>query len=136
MNGGKRVLLFEDDVVVQKLLVKLCGRIGVQMDVAGDAAAIENMLAGADAYDMFFVDLVLPGISGWEILQKLKSGRSAGKPIVILTGAVLSEAEKAKIQAETGSIAAIMEKDSFSIAAFEALMERHLLAGERGKESV
>ena len=63
MNNGKRILLVEDDHVIQKLITKLCARRGVQVTVADNHNDINQALEKATDFSMFFIDLIFNEIS-------------------------------------------------------------------------
>ncbi len=89
---GHTVLVCDDSRSVRKMMeieLRLLG-IGVHMATTGEQAL---ELAGANLYDVIFMDLVLPGMDGYKVCKSLrKSGKSAGSgknrrtPIIMLTG--------------------------------------------------
>lgn len=120
----KHVLLVEDDDIIQKLISVLCGRRGILVTAIDSVQDIERAIADAAKYDLFLLDLILPEITGWDIAQKIRARpEAAGKPILILTGAVLSEQEKEKILQYSD---AVVEKKSFSLPLFEELLNKYL----------
>ena len=124
MNNGKRILLVEDDHVIQKLITKLCARRGVQVTVADNHNDINQALEKATDFSMFFIDLILPEITGWEVLQKIKSNPALNnKPTIVLTGAILSQHEKDKILKQAS---AVIEKKSFSLPLFDEILTKIL----------
>ncbi len=124
MYQGKRILLIEDDEIVQKLIAKLCARHGIQTTVADSQASITRALADASNCDMIFVDLILPEITGWEALELIKNNPGCrGRPVVVLTGAVLSRREKDNILKQA---AAIMEKKFFTLKLFDEILHKYL----------
>jgi len=78
-----RLLLVEDDTLLGDGLHGLLKQEGYAVDWVQDGQEAEEMLE-ADPYDVLLLDLGLPGQSGLEVLQKL---RSLGKdlPVLILT---------------------------------------------------
>ena len=111
MATEHNALLIDDDEVVQKLFTKIGARYGITMTVAASLEQIKTALENASSFNIFFVDLILPEITGWEIMKRLKSHpETAGKPVVVLTGAVLSVDEKKNILEQAN---AIFEKKSF-----------------------
>jgi CheY-like chemotaxis protein len=80
-----RVLVVEDDHVIRELLVvnlKMEGHETVTAVDGGEAlAAVE-----ARAPDVILLDMMMPGIDGWEVAGRLKGDdRTRGIPIVALS---------------------------------------------------
>ena len=82
-----RVLVADDDRQLQLLLNVLLTRAGFEVEFASDGnEALQKSLA--DSYDAIMLDLILPNISGIEILSKLQKEKPDSlKKIIIITGA-------------------------------------------------
>jgi len=78
-----RILLVEDEKKVADIIVRGLKAERFAVDVANDGASGWE-LAGAYDYDLVILDLMLPGLSGSEILQKIRV-RNQLVPIIILT---------------------------------------------------
>ncbi|WP_218280312.1 response regulator [Verrucomicrobium spinosum] len=77
-----RVLVVEDDPDLRRSLVATLREENYAVDAAGDGAegfqrALEN------EYDVIVLDVMLPGLSGWEFLQKLRPTKTS--PVLMLT---------------------------------------------------
>jgi CheY-like chemotaxis protein len=79
-----RILLIDDNTIVRDMLVDLVGSLGYRAD---SAASGEEALALFDRrrYGMVLTDLLMPGMSGWDVLAALRQ-RDAHIPVVIVTG--------------------------------------------------
>lgn len=78
-----RVLLVEDEVSLASAIGKIFEKNKILVDVVNDG--IEGkLLSDNDVYDVIVLDIMLPGMSGLEILQHI---RSQGKnvPVLLLT---------------------------------------------------
>ena len=78
-----RVLLVEDDEMIGKGLVQALGDAGIALDWAKNGADGEAALA-ATAYSVALLDLMLPELSGMELLKKLRQ-RRAQVPVIIIS---------------------------------------------------
>ena len=78
-----RILLVEDDTGLQTSLSGILRDAGYAVDVSGDG--IEGLFFGEEyAIDLAIIDLGLPGLSGLELIRKLRE-RDRRFPILILT---------------------------------------------------
>ena len=84
-GGRARVLVIEDDPSSVRLLQAYLGESGYDVTVAPNGErGLE--LALADAPAAILLDILLPGIDGWEVLRRLKQDPSVRDvPVVIVT---------------------------------------------------
>lgn len=83
---GRRVLAVDDDAPIRELYQQMISRIGVDADiVASGRDAIEALKTRR--YDVALLDLNLPRLSGWEVLDFLRT-REQARPrhLFIVTG--------------------------------------------------
>jgi CheY-like chemotaxis protein len=74
----------DDNTIVRDMLVDLVGSLGYHADAAvGGEEALDLFDRGR--YDVVLTDLVMPGMSGWEVLAALRQ-RDPHIPVVIVTG--------------------------------------------------
>jgi adenylate cyclase len=79
-----RILVAEDDVVNRQLLADILIDEGHAVEVAGDGIAALARAENAD-FDLLLLDLGLPKISGFEVLERLQA--SGWKtPVIVVTG--------------------------------------------------
>jgi len=84
VNPEPRVLLVDDNTIVRDMLVDLVGSLGYHADAAaGGEEALDLFDRGR--YGIVLTDLVMPGMSGWEVLAALRQ-RDPHIPVVIVTG--------------------------------------------------
>jgi CheY-like chemotaxis protein len=83
---GRRLLVADDDAPIRDLYVQVAGRIGVEVDVvASGRDAIEAFKSRR--YDLALMDLNMPRLSGWEVLDFLRSRYQVRpKRLFIVTG--------------------------------------------------
>jgi two-component system, OmpR family, response regulator len=77
-----KLLLVEDDPSVASQLVRGLGNAGFQVELVRDGALAREALASAPL-DLMILDLMLPGMSGFQLLEALQ-GRPH-PPIIVLT---------------------------------------------------
>ena len=78
-----RILVVEDEIKTAKFLKKGLTEAAFVIDVAGDG--LEGLhLAQEIEFDLIILDVMLPGLDGWQVLARLReAGRSA--PVLFLT---------------------------------------------------
>ena len=92
-----RVLVVDDDPAALALVEAALVPEGFTVECVGSGRqAIE--LGQANRFDLVICDLVMPEVSGFEVVTALKGGgRSTATPILILTGQTLTEADRARL---------------------------------------
>jgi len=75
-----KILVIEDEVKTAKFLKKGLAEAGYAVDVAKDGLDGLN-LALEVAYDLIVLDVMLPGLEGWQVLARL---RAAGRKTLVL----------------------------------------------------
>jgi two-component system, chemotaxis family, CheB/CheR fusion protein len=79
-----RILLIEDHGSTAQVLVRMLERRGYRPRHAGDATAALAAI-GEEEFDLVISDLGLPGMTGWELLDKLRAVRPT-IPAIALSG--------------------------------------------------
>lgn len=79
-----RVLIVDDDEAVQTMLYKVIRSNGLQAEVASSGEMALSMASGK-SYDLILLDVNMPGMDGFEVVQKLRS-RGLQMPIIIVSG--------------------------------------------------
>jgi len=100
----KNLLIIEDDDNSRKAIVKLIGNGDVKCFEAGSAyEAIEQY--SKQTFDCIVLDIGLPDINGFELIQKLEADQSQTlPPIIIYTGRELTKEENEELQNYADSI--------------------------------
>ncbi len=88
---AERLLIVEDEDTLCESLQRVFIKEGYEVDIA-DSAESAFKLLDAQAYDLIITDIILPGISGIELLSKYRKTNPAQKVIVITAYASLTTA--------------------------------------------
>ncbi len=79
-----RALLVDDDHELARLLREYLGPHGVSVDHIDDGTEAADKISGAaDPYDIVLLDVMLPGVDGFEVCRRIRAGNDV--PIVMLT---------------------------------------------------
>ena len=87
-----RVLVAEDNIVNQKVAVRILEKMGIRVDVAAngrEAVAMLRMLP----YDCVFMDCQMPEMNGYEAATEIRRQESTGRhiPIIAMTAEILGD---------------------------------------------
>jgi two-component system copper resistance phosphate regulon response regulator CusR len=77
---GMKILIVEDEAKTAKFLKKGFEEAGFVIDVASDGLKGLHLAREVD-FDLIILDLMLPGLDGWEVLSRL---REAGRKSLVL----------------------------------------------------
>jgi CheY-like chemotaxis protein len=90
----KKLLVVEDDDVQRQAILELIGNGDVETTAVATGEEALQALA-AETFDCMVLDLKLPGISGTELIRKVKEDPASKRlPIIVYTGAELSREEQ------------------------------------------
>ena len=78
-----RILLVEDDKILADALCRALVQTAYAVDVVGTGEAADHALAMA-TYDLAILDVGLPGLSGLDVLRRLRA-RKSHVPVLMLT---------------------------------------------------
>ena len=80
-----RVLLVDDDEVVQRAYARALGRAGYEVAAAADSGSAERQIQ-EHAFDVIVSDIGLPGLDGLQLLRIIRQ-RDLDVPVLLMTGA-------------------------------------------------
>jgi DNA-binding response OmpR family regulator len=88
-----RILVVDDDQVIQQLLKVNLELEGYAVEVASDG---EEALALFDGFrpDLVLLDIMMPKLDGWEVARRLNASEGGPPPIVLLS----ARAQEADVQ--------------------------------------
>lgn len=87
METKGRLLVVDDDQAIRKLLERIARRAGFEVDGAKDGVEALEMLDRAH-YDVALIDLMMPRLSGYELVQRV--GARERRPVLIVATALTS----------------------------------------------
>ncbi len=76
------VLVVEDDADARRLIQRWLGQEGYRVDEVCDAESALEQLDGA-SYDLIVLDVVLPGMDGYELARRLRSQATHAPPVLL-----------------------------------------------------
>jgi len=85
METKGRLLVVDDDHAIRKLLERIAKRAGFEVETAKDGADALEMIEARD-YDVALVDLMMPRLSGYELVQRISTRER--RPVVIVATAL------------------------------------------------
>ena len=81
-DGGKRLLMIDDDRKLCRLVADYLSPLGFEVSSEHDGLAGVARVA-AEAWDAVILDVMLPGIDGFEVLRKIR--QKSDVPVLMLT---------------------------------------------------
>ena len=118
----KKMLVVEDDALVQELMGKIAERNRYSLVVAGSRDRVEDALENIQSIDFAIVDLIMPFVTGWDVIDRIRAagGKAATMPIIVLTGASVSDEEKNRLLKKVN---AVVWKGNFTYANFISVVK-------------
>ena len=124
MVPDSRVLVVDDEPAIRALVAKIVERAGHPVDTARDGAeAIEKL--DQTNYAVIVLDLMMPNIDGYGLIQHLK-GRQGAKPAVI----VVSAGDSASLRQLDGALVHSILRKPFDIDVLGDLITAAVKASE------
>lgn len=120
----KKVLVVEDDLVSQEIISKLIRNKGIEVIcVDTGEAAVEKI--SSQHFDSVILDLGLPGISGFDVLEQISHTKLIDMPpTIVYTGQQLTKRERSELQKYSATIV-IKDAESPEKLLDEAMLFMH-----------
>jgi len=94
---GKTLLIIEDNQIEREGLSALLQQAGYGIISAADGKQALDRLQGRPAPDAMLLDMMMPGVDGWQILRLLRRSRELKcVPVIVITGLDIASPEWAK----------------------------------------
>lgn len=88
MAQRSKILVVDDEPGITNLVKTILGGEGYDVAQANNAADVDTRLAG-DAFGLIILDLMMPGVSGWDLYTKIRAHAAhAETPIIILSARI------------------------------------------------
>jgi signal transduction histidine kinase/CheY-like chemotaxis protein len=98
MGGGRPVMIVDDDETTRYVLRGLCRQLGLDPIEAAEGEDALRRLP-AQPPEAIFLDLVMPGLTGAEVLDRLRADpATVHLPVVITTSKVLAPGERQALE--------------------------------------
>ncbi|HBL18395.1 MAG: hypothetical protein A2X36_14505 [Elusimicrobia bacterium GWA2_69_24] len=81
----KFILVADDDEGIRELMKVILGKEGFEVGVAEDGREALSAVQ-ARRPDLIMLDLMMPGMGGYEVLRALQDGPTSGIPVILMTG--------------------------------------------------
>lgn len=118
-----RILIVEDNPIMQRMYARTMGEAGFAVSVAGDGASVQN-IALTDHPDIILMDMMLPGMNGLDALKALKADKqTVGIPVIMLSA---YDDPDYMQQALDAGASRYLTKDSFEPQQILALVQQTL----------
>ena len=103
-SGAKRLLVVEDDPIQRQYIADLMAPSNTRT-VAVSSGDEALALLKSQSFDCVVLDLGLPGMSGWHVIEELQSSQALGStPLLVYTGKDLTRKEEIKLGTAARSI--------------------------------
>jgi CheY-like chemotaxis protein len=86
----RRVLVVDDDPGLRALLCEILQRLGLDAEAAADGGEGAELFESDPTFDLVITDLLMPRLSGWDLIQRLRTANPE-IPIILLAGSLGSD---------------------------------------------
>ncbi|MFH0824782.1 MAG: response regulator [Pseudomonadota bacterium] len=98
MTHTKLILIVDDEAANRILLEAILDCMGYMYRSAGDG--FEALACLSPEFDLILLDVMMPGLNGFEVAQRIRNGDSCQDiPIIMVTGLNTEEDRRAALQA-------------------------------------
>lgn len=99
---SKRILVADDDVEIRELMASILRRRALIVDLAANGQEALDLL-NKNSYAVIVLDLLMPGVDGFGVLEALRAAKG-GPVVLVITGADRSLLDRLDTQKIHGAI--------------------------------
>jgi CheY-like chemotaxis protein len=99
--SSARVLVVEDNVINQKVALRMLEKLGIRTDVAGNGREAMQMLAG-QAYNVILMDCQMPEMDGYQTSREIREKEESGRRVPIIAMTADADADCVDRRSEAG----------------------------------
>ncbi len=133
-----RVLMADDDPTVSAYVRKVLPATRFQVTIARDGEECLHFLrTHANGYDILLLDLMMPGVSGYDVLREMTlSGVHSDLPVMVLTNFPDPRNEEERRLLEDGMVLDVVSKTAVhnEPQLLAQILDRHLQAAHSGDD--
>lgn len=97
--NGKKILCIEDESFISELYARALRRSGYEVNTL--ISGLDGLKAAqSDEYDIIMLDLMIPGMTGFEVLRQLRSGDKQIRAKILIT-TNLDQSEESREELES-----------------------------------
>jgi CheY-like chemotaxis protein len=108
--GNVRVLAVDDSKEILKYFMVTADRLGFVCDVAASGEEALGMIARKGAYDIYFIDWIMPDMDGIELSRRIKKQEQAKSVITLISS---TEWDEVQNEAKAAGIDKFLHKPMF-----------------------
>jgi len=121
-----RVLIADDDWGVRDMLTLALEGEGIEVDAVGSGREVLKALSRATVedwmYDAMVLDIIMPGIDGWQVLEAIKANPLWSEvPVVVVSGVARTPTDIVRVSDYDSMF---VEKQGNFLAAIRAVLGR------------
>ena len=124
-RDGRTILVVEDDPAIRRLVSTLLKREGYEVDEAPHGGVAIEKLRERPYYAVI-LDLMMPVVSGFEVIDYMKQIDPARRDVIVMTAA----GHRGTSQLDTSIVYTVLEKP-FEMASFHEALETYGRAAEK-----
>ncbi len=87
------ILIIDDEPGITNLVKTILTGEGYDVEQANNADQAEMFLSGSQRFDLIILDLMMPGVSGWELYDRIRTSEGHQEIPVIILSARIREKE-------------------------------------------
>jgi DNA-binding response OmpR family regulator len=84
VGAGRRVLVVDDDQPIREFVKQALADEGYDVRTAANGEEALYTLGGLEVH-LILLDVRMPGVDGWQVLDELRSAAGAATPVVVMT---------------------------------------------------